>query len=73
MKRILFFKRKSDFFKNIHGVEADNFKLKKEIIKEIGAFKVTSKKEKDMVAVQEFQRRWIEVGHVPFKEKDKIL
>lgn len=67
-----FFKRKSDFFKNIHGVEAENLKKKKDIIKEIAAFKVTSKKEKDMAAVQDFQRRWIEIGHVPFKEKDKI-
>ena len=67
-----FFNRKSEFFKNIHLVEDANLKAKKELIKEITDFKVSSDKSKNMDALKSMQRRWIEIGHVPFKDKDKI-
>ena len=67
-----FFNRKSEFFKNIHVVEADNLTKKEELIKSISSFKVTKDKTKNLDALKEFQRNWIETGHVPFKEKDKI-
>lgn len=67
-----FFNRKSEYYKNIHVVEDENLKKKKEIIKAIRAYKVANNKEKDLKAIKEFQRQWLEVGFVPFKEKDTI-
>ncbi|PLW93363.1 MAG: DUF349 domain-containing protein [Marinilabiliales bacterium] len=67
-----FFNRKSEYYKNIHVVEDENLKKKKEIIKAIRAYKVANNKEKDLKAIKEFQRQWLEIGFVPFKEKDTI-
>ncbi len=67
-----FFNRKAEYFKNIHTVEAENLKLKEELIKEIEEYEVTNDKAKDMEAVKNFQRRWVEIGHVPFNKKDSI-
>ncbi len=67
-----FFNRKSDYFKNIHVVEDENLAKKKEILKAIKAYKVANNKEKDLKAIKEFQRQWLEIGFVPFKVKDAI-
>ncbi|MCB2208533.1 MAG: DUF349 domain-containing protein [Bacteroidetes bacterium] len=67
-----FFNRKSEYYKNIHVVEDENLKKKKEIIKAIKAYKVANNKEKDLKAIKEFQRQWLEIGFVPFKVKDTI-
>jgi hypothetical protein len=67
-----FFNRKSDFFKNIHVVEGENLTKKEELIKEINSFKVTKDKAKNLEALKDFQRKWIEIGHIPYKDKDKV-
>jgi hypothetical protein len=67
-----FFNRKAEYFKNIHQVEADNLKAKEELIKEIEDYKIVNDRSKDMEAVKDFQRRWVEIGHVPFNKKDTI-
>lgn len=67
-----FFNRKSDFFKNIHVVEGDNLKSKKDLLKEINDYKISKDKGANMEALRGFQRRWMDIGHVPFKEKDKL-
>ncbi len=67
-----FFNRKSDFFKDIHKVESENLKQKLELIKEIKDFKLQGNRSESMEALKSFQRRWVEIGHVPFKEKDKL-
>jgi len=67
-----FFKSKSSFFKNIHVVEDENLKGKEKIVKEILAFKTSEDKKANLEALKSFQRQWMEFGHVPFKEKDRI-
>ncbi len=67
-----FFSRKSDHFKNIHAVEHDNYKLKKDLVASIAGYKVDKDKSANLGALKEFQRKWIEIGHVPFKEKEII-
>lgn len=67
-----FFNRKSEYYKNIHVVEDENLKKKKEVIKAIKTYKVAKNKEKDLKAIKEFQRQWLEIGFVPFKDKDTI-
>jgi len=67
-----FFNRKSEYFKDIHKVEAENLKKKVELIEEIKNYKPQKDRAADMEALKSFQRRWVEIGHVPFKEKDRL-
>jgi uncharacterized protein DUF349 len=67
-----FFNRKSEHFKGMHAVEDENLKKKKEIVKEITEFEIQSDKTANLNALKDFQKRWIEIGYVPFKEKDKV-
>ena len=48
-----------------------NLKAKQRLVEEIKAYVLTGT-DADVEAMQEFQRRWNEIGFVPFKEKDKI-
>ncbi|MFK5855477.1 MAG: DUF349 domain-containing protein [Bacteroidota bacterium] len=67
-----FFNRKSEHFKNIHGVEDANLKSKRELVSNINNFKVGDDKNANLTALKDFQKLWMEIGFVPFKEKDKI-
>jgi hypothetical protein len=67
-----FFNRKAEYFKNIHSVETENLNKKEELIKEINNYKIKNDKSADLKAVKEFQRRWVDIGHVPYNKKDAI-
>jgi seryl-tRNA synthetase len=66
-----FFDEKKKQNVNIHAVEHENLKAKKEVI---ATLKSTIEKAADDASqtVRELMDRWQEIGHVPFKEKDKI-
>ena len=66
-----FFEEKKKQNVNIHAVEHDNLKAKKEII---ATLKTTIEEAAEDAAqtVRDLIDRWQEIGHVPFKEKDKI-
>lgn len=67
-----FFKKKSEHFKSLHSVEDENLKKKLEIISAIDSYKIEEDKEVNLQALKDFQKQWIEIGHMPFKEKDKV-
>jgi hypothetical protein len=67
-----FFNNKKEHFKNIHGEEDENLKLKESLIEEISNYKVSKDKTANLAALKNFQTRWMEAGFVPFKVKDKI-
>ncbi|MEZ5195672.1 MAG: DUF349 domain-containing protein [Bacteroidales bacterium] len=67
-----FFNSKSDFFANIGKHETENQKLKEELIKKISEFKFEDNKNVNLNVLKDFQRQWMEIGHVPIKEKDKL-
>ncbi len=67
-----FFNSKSDYFGNIKQHEADNQKLKEDIIKKVESFDFGTDKNENLDVLKGFQREWTEVGHVPFKEKDRL-
>lgn len=67
-----FFKRKSEHFKSLHSVEDENLKKKKKLISSITDFSVSKDKETNLDALKDFQKQWIDIGYVPFKEKEKI-
>lgn len=67
-----FFNRKKDFFSNIDEAQDNNLKLKEAIIAELSAFELKDDSEQCFEALQEFQRRWSDIGFVPIKEKDRV-
>ena len=48
-----------------------NFKAKQRLIEEMKAYEIKGD-DSDFAALQEFQKRWQEIGFVPFKEKDNV-
>ena len=48
-----------------------NLKAKQRLIEEIKTYELKGD-ESDAAAMQEFQKRWQEIGFVPFKEKDNV-
>ena len=48
-----------------------NLKAKQHLIEEIKAYELKGD-ESDQQAMQDFQKRWQEIGFVPFKEKDNV-
>jgi len=67
-----FFDQKSEHFNTVDHEQVDNLKLKQELIEEIRKYKLTKDEDEDLEQMKDFQRRWTEIGHVPFKDKDKI-
>ncbi len=67
-----FFNAKTEYFKNIGGIEETNLGLKKELIEKIKNHKFGDKKEDNLKAIKEFQKEWSNIGRVPFKELNKI-
>ena len=66
-----FFDQKKKQNVNVHAVEHDNLKAKKEVIATLKAT-IEEAAEDAAQTVRDLMDRWQEIGHVPFKEKDKI-
>ena len=67
-----FFEEKKKQTSNIHTQEHQNLKTKKDIIASINAILNDEAAEEPATKVRELMQQWQEVGHVPYKEKDKI-
>jgi hypothetical protein len=67
-----FFEKKSEFFSSIDDVQDQNLKQKQELIEQVKAFKHEENIEETLKTLREFQSQWTEIGHVPFKMKDKV-
>jgi hypothetical protein len=67
-----FFEAKSNYFDNIHEIEAENLQKKEDLIKRIVEHEFTNDKSENLDAMKAYQREWTELGHVPKKEKDRI-
>lgn len=67
-----FFDRKKAFFGNMDNAQLDNLKAKEEIIKELTEFELKEGSEKSFELLQDFQRRWSDIGFVPIKDKDRV-
>ncbi len=66
-----FFEEKKKQNVNVHAVEHENLKAKKEVIANLKAA-IEGAAEDAAQTVHDLMDRWQEIGHVPFKEKDKI-
>jgi len=67
-----FFNNKSDYFANIEKHEADNLKLKKELIKKVEEYEFGEDKNGNLDVLKGFQREWTDIGHVPIRDKEKV-
>ena len=68
-----FFAKKGEYFKNLRSSESENLTLKSAIVEEMKAYQFGDDREENLAAVKDFQRRWAEVGHVPKKDKERIM
>ena len=67
-----FFEEKKKQNVSVHSVEHENLKQKKEIIAQINLILENKEAEDAPAKVRELMKKWQEVGHVPYKEKDKV-
>lgn len=67
-----FFNRKKDFFSHIDEEQDKNLEAKEALIAELTAFEIKEDNEKNFEILQDFQRRWSDIGFVPLKEKERI-
>lgn len=67
-----FFEEKKKQNVNVHSVEHDNLKKKKDIIAQINAILEAESTDEAPAKVRDLMKQWQGVGHVPFKEKDKV-
>lgn len=67
-----FFEEKNKRTNNVRKEEHENLKAKKEVITSINAILADEAETEGGKKVHELIQKWQEIGHVPFKEKDKI-
>jgi len=67
-----FFANKSHYFSNAQTFEAENLQKKEELIKKIEEHVFTDNKNENLEVMKTFQREFMELGHVPRKDKDRI-
>jgi len=67
-----FFGRKNEHFSGRKSEEEANLAAKRALLEEIKAFKLTDSRNENMDAIKAFQKRWIEIGFVPFRQKEAI-
>ena len=67
-----FFEQKKKSFSSTRNVEHANLKAKNEIIATLLSIAPDSDKEEVKKQVKELMAKWQQIGHVPFKEKDKV-
>ena len=67
-----FFNRKSEYFSNIGEKQSENLKKKLDLIEKVKSFEYTEDNNQNLKTLNEFQREWMNIGHVPIKQKDKV-
>ena len=67
-----FFENKANFFKNIDSEHDKNLELKEKLIEEVKNYTPGENVDESFKALQEFQKRWNEIGHVPIADKDRV-
>jgi len=68
----VFFDNKSNHFSTLDETQAGNLELKKELIEKIKKIELSDDKKANFKILNEIQKEWMEIGYVPFKNKDEI-
>jgi len=67
-----FFEQKNKNTSGQRSVETDNLAKKKEIIEKINLLENKGNSMEALSTLREFMAEWNAIGHVPFKDKDKV-
>jgi hypothetical protein len=67
-----FFHNKSKFFSTVVESEKENLDKKLDLIRRVEEWKAGKDKSENLEALKGFQREFMEIGHVPIKEKNKV-
>ncbi len=67
-----FFSKKSEHFSNIGDKQDENLKKKLELIEKVINHKYTEDNNLNLKTLKDYQREWMEIGHVPIRQKDKV-
>ena len=67
-----FFEQKNKATSSQHSVEVENLEKKKAIIEQLTAIDEKTDTEEANTLVRNLMKEWNAIGHVPFKEKDKL-
>ncbi len=67
-----FFNRKAEFFANLDTSYEDNLKSKTALIEELEKFDPGTDVHSAFERLKEIQRKWTEIGFVPFNKKEEI-
>lgn len=67
-----FFDRKAKYFAELDSSYEDNLKAKLEIIEELESFDPGNDVQVEFEKLKEIQRKWTDIGFVPFNMKDEI-
>jgi uncharacterized protein YdhG (YjbR/CyaY superfamily) len=68
-----FFEEKAKTFSSKKMEEIDNLNLKQELIDKINAFAKTENVQESFTHFRELLSQWNTIGHVPFKDKDRVF
>lgn len=67
-----FFEQKKKATSGTRRTEQENLKAKREVIAELEKITADTPREEALASMRELQARWQEIGHVPFRDKDKV-
>ncbi len=67
-----FFNAKQSFFSNVQASEGENLTKKLTLMARLKEHQFGDDKTANLELLKNFQREWMEIGHVPMKEKDKL-
>lgn len=67
-----FFNRKTEFFNELDTSYEDNLKAKMALVEELENFSPGTEVQVAFDRLKEIQRKWTEIGFVPFEKKDEV-
>jgi hypothetical protein len=67
-----YFKSKDAYFSDISAAEPENLKAKEDLIEELKNFTFSNMRTENLDQLKDFQRRWLAIGFVPFKDKERL-
>ncbi len=67
-----FFEQKNKLYSSKKDEERNNMQLKMELTERILQFELSDNEDDNIEALKTFNKQYNEIGHVPFKEKDKV-
>lgn len=68
----MFFNAKEQHFKNLDKEQEDNLQKKLSLLEKVQNLEIGENQDEALQMLQEIQKEWSEIGHIPFEKKDAI-